>query len=71
MPETLFYKTTYQYYKAFGLSVALIYSIYLDHVFSKECVTKKKLLLNQNICCAQKNRLNETVLLSTQNICKN
>ena len=45
------------------------------------CVTEKIffLFLNQNICCGyskqtcvvgtQKNRLNETVLLSTQNIC--
>ena len=30
------------------------------------------LFLNQNICCGtQKNRLNETVLLSIQNICYN
>ena len=51
------------------------------HAFSSECVTEIVFLfLNRNIscvysniCCAvgsQKNRLNETVLLSTQNMLK-
>ena len=38
----------------------------------KSVYWKVSLFLMQNICCGtQKNRLNETVLLSTRNICLN
>ena len=47
-------------------------NVVLYQAFNNECVTEKIffLILNQTyVMGTQKNRLNETVLLSTQNIC--
>ena len=50
-----------------------MYKQFYDYpeAFKEECVIKKYFLfLMQNVCCGySKNRLNEIVLLSTQNKC--
>ena len=58
----------------FGLGMTPIYGLKNGQIKSLECVIKKLifLFLIQNMCCGySKERLNETILLSTQNKCLN